>query len=1053
MPFLGTFFLPIACAYDEIRHNFLMRFVFFVLLGWSASLLAAPKVSEKHAAQMAKGLALFKSDVRMLLKQHCVKCHGGDKIRGDLDLTTRAGLLKGGEEGSSIIPGKADESFLMAVLRHEEEPFMPAKADKLSPDALKKIADWINLGAPYDQPLVKQSIAGKGMQVTDDDRNFWAYAPLQAVKAPTVQQNNWPANDIDRFVLRKLESVKLQPNGPADPRTQIRRLYFDLIGLPPSPAEVAAFVADPSEQAYAKVVDRLLASKHYGERWGRHWLDVARFAESHGFEQDYNRNFAFHYRDFVIQALNADMPYDQFVKWQIAGDEFAPDNPLAMKATGFLGAGVFPTQLTEKEFESARYDELDDMANTTGTAMLGLTIGCARCHDHKFDPIPVRDYYRFINTFATTIRSEIDLPVNGDLTEVAAKWEKAHAPLTAALAKFEKNELPKRFAVWAKNPPKTALQKQEWMILDHLQPKSLDGATFTKQADGSFLVGGKNPANDRWVLTAELQTMGLNAIRIEALTDKSMPRNGPGRAGNGNFALSDIRVFAANKKGGQRVPVKLVNPKATHQQNTGGLSVASSIDGDKRKSGWAVDFGGIGKEQAAVFEFDAPVGFEGGTILTVEMDFFVNTSHTIGRPRLAVTAAPKPVAIKGDASAASLATLLAAVNQAGAVEKLDAQQRAELLKIYRARDAEWTKLNNAVQQHLAKKPTPKMEKVQVTSEGFKPTKHHADGRGFPHFYKQTYFLKRGDANQKDGEATQGFLQVLMRGGKTEKSWQVAAPDGWRTSYRRRSLANWITDIEHGAGHLLARVIVNRLWQHHLGRGIVNTPNDFGLQGELPTHPQLLDWLALELIENGWRLKPLHKQIVMSATYRQSAAHDAAKLKADPQNKLLWRRTPARLEAEVIRDSILKVSGQLDERMFGAGTLDERMLRRSIYFMIKRSKLIPSMQLFDSPEPLVSQGSRPATIIAPQALHFMNNGQVRASAMELARQLKVQPDTAAAVTLGYQTVLGRAPTPKEQKSIASFIDVQEKSYANNGRELALADFVQVLFGLNEFIYVQ
>ena len=1050
MPFLGTFFLPIACAHDKIRHNFLMRFVLFVLLGWSASLLAAPKVSEKHAAQMAKGLALFKSDVRMLLKQHCVKCHGGDKIRGDLDLTTRAGLLKGGEEGPSIIPGKADESFLMTVLRHEEEPFMPAKADKLSPDALKKIADWINLGAPYDQPLVKQSIAGKGMQVTDDDRKFWAYAPLQAVKAPTVQQKNWPANDIDRFVLRKLESAKLQPNGPADPRTQIRRLYFDLIGLPPSPAEVAAFVADPSEQAYAKVVDRLLASKHYGERWGRHWLDVARFAESHGFEQDYNRNFAFHYRDFVIQALNADMPYDQFVKWQIAGDEFAPDNPLAMKATGFLGAGVFPTQLTEKEFESARYDELDDMANTTGTAMLGLTIGCARCHDHKFDPIPVRDYYRFINTFATTIRSEIDLPVNGDLTEAAAKWEKAHAPLTAALAKFEKDELPRRFALWAKNPPKSALQKQDWMILDHLQPKSLDGATFSKQADGSFLVGGKNPANDRWVLTAELQTMGLNAIRIEALTDKSMPRNGPGRAGNGNFALSDIRVFAANKKGGQRVPVKLVNPKATHQQNTAGLSVASSIDGDKRKSGWAVDFGGIGKEQAAVFEFAAPVGFEGGTILTVEMDFYVNTSHTIGRPRLAVTAAPRPVAIKGDSSAASVATLLAAVKQAGSVEKLDAKQRAALLKIYRAQDAEWTKLNNHVQQHLASKPVPKMEKVQVTSEGFKPTKHHADGRGFPHFYKQTYFLKRGDANQKDGEATQGFLQVLMRGGKNEQSWQVAPPEGWRTSYRRRSLANWLTDTEHGAGHLLARVMANRLWQHHLGRGIVNTPNDFGLQGELPTHPQLLDWLALELIENGWRLKPLHKQIVMSATYRQSAAHDAAKLKADPQNKLHWRRTPARLEAEVIRDSILKVSGRLDERMFGAGTLDERMLRRSIYFMIKRSKLIPSMQLFDSPEPLVSQGSRPVTIIAPQALHFMNNGQVRASAMELARQLKAQPDTAAAVTLGYQTVLGRAPTPKEQKSIASFIDVQEKSYTNNGRELALADFVQVLFGLNEFI---
>ncbi len=1030
-----------------------MRFAFvFVLhLAWGLDVAAA--VSDKHAADMAKGLALFKSDVRGVLKQHCVKCHGGEKIRGDLDLTTRQGLLKGGEEGPSIVPGNAAESFLFQVVNHEEEPFMPAKADKLSPAAIQKIGDWINLGAPYDQPLVEQSIAGKGMQVTEEDRKFWAYAPLQQPKAPAVRQPGWVANDIDRFVLAKLESAQLAPNGPAVRRVLLRRLYLDLIGLPPSPAEVTAFMQDKTPDAYAKVVDQLLASPKYGERWGRHWLDVARFAESHGFEQDYNRNFAFHYRDFVIQALNADMPYDQFVKWQLAGDEFAPDNPLAMKATGFLGAGVFPTQLTEKEFESARYDELDDMANTTGTAMLGLTIGCARCHDHKFDPIPVRDYYRFINTFATTIRSEIDLPVTANLTAAAAQWEKEHAPLAAALAQYEKDVLPKRFAAWAKNPPASALKKQDWMILDHLQPKSLDGATFTKQDDGSFVVGGKNPANDRWVLTAELAATGLNAIRIEAMTDKSMPRSGPGRAGNGNFALSDIRVFATPKNGGQRVAVKLVNPKATHQQNTGGLSVASSIDGDKRKSGWAVDFGGIGKPQAAVFEFAAPVGFEGGTVLTVEMDFFVNTSHTIGRPRIAVTAAPKPVAIKGDSGAASLATLLAAVKQAGAVEKLAAKQRAALLKIYRARDAEWTKLNNAVQQHLAKKPTPKMEKVQVTSEGFKPTKHHADGRGFPHFYKQTYFLKRGDANQKDGEATQGFLQVLMRGGKTEKSWQVAAPAGWRTSYRRRSLANWITDTEHGAGHLLARVIVNRLWQHHLGRGIVNTPNDFGLQGELPTHPQLLDWLASELIQNGWRLKPLHKQIVMSATYRQSAAHDAAKLKADPQNKLHWRRTPARLEAEVIRDSILKVSGLLDERMFGAGTLDERMKRRSIYFMIKRSKLIPSMQLFDSPEPLVSQGSRPSTIIAPQALHFMNNGQVREAAVALAKQLEQSPDTAAAVTLGYQTVLGRAPTAKEQKSITAFIEAQAKSYPNNGPQHALADFAQVLFGLNEFIYLQ
>ena len=1027
-------------------------------------LAAAPPVSEKHAAEMARGLTLFKSDVRAVLKQHCVKCHGGAKTRGGLDLTTRASLLKGGDEGVVIVPGKAKASLLFRLISHLEKPHMPAKNPKLPDDAIQKIAKWIDLGAPYDQPLIVKTGSPKGMQVTDDDRKFWSFVPLKKPRLPTVKNKKWTNNEIDQFVLRKLEGVKLTPNGPAESRVLIRRLYFDLIGLPPTPKEVDDFVKASlvnGQSALENLVDQLLASKHYGERWGRHWLDVARFAESHGFEQDYDRKFAFHYRDFVIKALNADMPYDQFVKWQVAGDEFAPDNPLAMMATGFLGAGVFPTQLTEKEFESARYDELDDMANTTGTAMLGLTIGCARCHDHKFDPIPTRDYYRFINTFATTIRSEIDLEIDSAATASAkAKWEKEHAPLVAALAKFEKDELPKRFAAWAKNPPENATQKMGWMILDHLQAKSLDGATFAKQTDGSFIVGGKNPANDRWVLTAELQATGLNAIRIEALVDKSMERNGPGRAVNGNFALSDIRVFAAPKKGGgvnkKEQAVKLINPKATHQQNTGGLSVASSIDGDKRKSGWAVDAGGIGKEQAAVFEFAAPVGFEGGTVLTIEMDFFVNTSHTIGRPRLAVSAAPKPVAIKGDGRAASLATLMESLKKAGGPDKLNAKERAELTKIYRAQDTEWADLNNKLQQHLSAKPQAKKEKVQVTSEGFKPTKHHADGRGFPHFYKQTYFLKRGDPNQKQGEATQGFLQVLMRGSKNEEAWQVSAPKDWRTSYRRRSLANWMTDTQNGAGHLLARVMANRLWQHHIGRGIVNTPNDFGLQGELPTHPQLLDWLASELIEGGWRLKPLHKKIVMSATYLQSSGYDAAKMKADPLNKLHWRRTPARLQAEVIRDSLLEMSGLLDTKMYGAGTLDERMKRRSIYFMIKRSKLIPTMQLFDSPEPLVSQGSRPSTIIAPQALHFMNNAQVREAAVALAGQFEKKTEDGDAISLAYQTVVGREPTISEKKSISEFMKAQAESYKaggrNDARKLALADLAQVLFGLNEFIYV-
>ena len=302
---------------------------------------------------------------------------------------------------------------------------------------------------------------------------------------------------------------------------------------------------------------------------------------------------------------------------------------------------------------------------------------------------------------------------------------------------------------------------------------------------------------------------------------------------------------------------------------------------------------------------------------------------------------------------------------------------------------------------------------------------------------------------------QGFLRVLMRGAKDEEKWQQPKPDWARTSFRRKALANWLTDIDHGAGPLLARVIVNRLWKHHFGRGIVNTPNDFGLQGEVPTHPELLDFLAGELINNGWRLKPLHKKIVMSYVYGQSANFSQTKSQVDSENTLYWRCTPRRLEAEPIRDSLLKVSGLLDTTMFGKGTLDPLMKRRSIYFQIKRSKLIPTMQLFDSPEPLVGQGARPSTIISPQALMFMNNGQIRAAAMSLAGKLETEANSQA-VMVGYQTVIGRAPSLREKQAILAFITKQEESYRevgrNDARKLALADFAQVLFGLNEFVYV-
>ncbi|MBL8797122.1 MAG: DUF1553 domain-containing protein, partial [Planctomycetia bacterium] len=381
------------------------------------------------------------------------------------------------------------------------------------------------------------------------------------------------------------------------------------------------------------------------------------------------------------------------------------------------------------------------------------------------------------------------------------------------------------------------------------------------------------------------------------------------------------------------------------------------------------------------------------------------------------------------------------------------EQAAELLKWYRTIDPEWKKVNQKVQDHAKKAPQP--PKMLVSSEGLPPIRLHSQGADF---LNETHFLRRGDVNQKDGLAMPGYLQVLLAGADAEKRWQAAPPAGWRTSYRRRALAEWLTDTEHGAGRLLARVIVNRLWQHHLGRGIVATPSDFGNRGEAPTHPELLDWLATELIANGWRLKPMHKLIMSTAAYQQSSQFDEAKAKVDRENKWCWRRPARRLEGEVIRDSMLAVGGQLNARMYGPGTLDDNSQRRSIYFTVKRSKLQPMMQVFDAPDALTSIGDRPTTTIAPQALLLLNNPQVRGHARGFARRIAPDEQTTVetAVPTGYRIALGRPPSADELAESSAFVKAQLASYqkANkaDARELAFADFCQVLMCLNEFVYV-
>ncbi|HYT88604.1 MAG TPA: DUF1553 domain-containing protein, partial [Gemmataceae bacterium] len=428
--------------------------------------------------------------------------------------------------------------------------------------------------------------------------------------------------------------------------------------------------------------------------------------------------------------------------------------------------------------------------------------------------------------------------------------------------------------------------------------------------------------------------------------------------------------------------------------------------------------------------------------------------HAIGRPRLALTTARLPAALDGEAMPEALYVAVQGPVLDPSREWPAARWLA-LLKWYRTRDPQWQQLNRAVSEHARQEPKPAVAKVLIASEGVPPLRMHSQGADF---FEKTYFLKRGDVDQKDGEAPQGFLQVLTRHPDQEKHWQTAPPPGWRTSYRRRALAEWITDTEHGAGGLLARVIVNRLWQHHLGRGIVATPSDFGEQGEPPSHPELLEYLARELVKNGWRLRPIHKLIMTSAVYQQSGQRDPIKVKADSENRLFWHRPRQRLEAEIIRDTMLAVSGSLDERPFGPGTLDPNHKRRSIYFFVKRSKLVPSMVLFDAPDALQGMDRRPTTTVAPQALLVLNGPTVRGCAESFARRVAPQERTPLpdAVRAGYQIALGRQPTAAELADAVQFLREQAESYRADrradARQQALADFCQVLLGLNEFIYV-
>ena len=816
----------------------------------------------------------FARDVRPILSSHCWMCHGAATRMSDLRLDRPEAALKGGASGTpAIVPGDPARSrLLVRIAASEPGQRMPPTGPPLTAEEVELIRRWIEAGAqwPDEAVLEKENAGGESLR-------HWAFRRLPEVPLPQISNKRWVRTPVDRFILVRLESEGLDPNEAAGKAKLIRRLYFDLIGIPPSADQIDAFVRNSSPEAYERLVDGLLKSPHFGERWARHWLDAARYADSAGYEEDRPRPNAYHYRDFVIRAFNDDMPYDRFLQLQLAGDLLEPDKPELITATGFLTAGpeVRPDFVNFRKKD--RFDELDDMIATVGGVMLGLTLGCARCHDHKFDPIPVRNYYGLLAFFDGTERYGHPLePSEG------ARYERL-------LMEFASCSEPAKRAV------------------------------------------------DEWV---EART---EPIRLERISSLEIPEQ---------------------DKALLRAP------------------------GDKRNV-----------SQAALL---------------------VRFSEDL---------------------------------------KITDEELRGLLRP--AERAVWDSLSRAVKEIEATRP-PDIPRALGIREGAP---------------KETRLLVRGDPDQEAEVVAPNVLGALTCESGQQKSLNS-----------RIDLAEWMTDVDCGAGSLVARIIVNRLWQHHFGRGLVGTPGDFGTRGEPPTHPKLLEWLAGELVHGGWRLKPIHRLIVTSATYRQSGAWHESRAAIDPGNSLWWRREARRLEAEALRDAILAVSGTLNLTPFGPSVkpripseaiynpvedydrwpADVRdspaTWRRSVYVFMKRANLFPFLQSFGAPLAIGSCTKRDASTGPVQALALLNDEFVREQSRYLAERVLVESEsaTAARVETAYRLSLGRPPTGAELTRGASFLKDQTLQYENDlgeqaarrsqNRMRALADFCQSLFACNEFIYV-
>jgi hypothetical protein len=1008
----------------------LRRFCLLFVTG--LALLVALRPWETYVSAQQK--VDFIRDIQPIFRTSCTPCHLGEKSKAEPRLDNKSQTLK------VVIPGNSKESRLVhRVLGLNGEERMPLGKPALSTAQIELLKRWIDEGANWPD----SATAAGGV------KTHWAYVAPVRPTIPQVKNKAWVRNPIDNFILAKLEQENLTPSPEADKVTLLRRLSLDLIGLPPTPEEVDAFLKDTSPKAYEKQVERLLASPHYGERWARHWLDAARYADSDGFEKDKMRNVWF-YRDWVINAINKDMPYDRFVIEQIAGDLLPNATQEQLVATGFLRNSMINEEggIDPEQF---RMEAMFDRMDAIGKSVLGITIQCAQCHNHKFDPLKQEEYYRM---FAFLNNSD-----EGSIVVYTPEEQMKRANILSGTREIEARlqELkPDWLASMTAWEERVKNDQPEWKVIQpEVEDISTGGQKYFPLKDGSFIAQGYAPTKHRVKMMLKTDVQNITALRIEMLNDANLPMNGPGRSPKGTFGLTEVQVDAApandEKKTSRIKIVKAtadVNPPEkeleamfydkTNRRRVEG-SVAFAID-NKDETAWGIDLGpGLRNlPRKAVFNFEKPIANEGGTSLTIYLqqnhggwNSDDNMNNNLGRFRLSITTAPDAVA---DPLPANVREILAIERDRRRKSQVDA-----VFAYWRTTVAEWRDYNQQIAELWKQYPAGTSQLV---------LNERTDSR-------QTNILKRGDFLRPDRSVTPGVPAFLH-----------AIPEG--APANRLTFARWLVDRKSPT---TARAVVNRLWQAYFGTGIVATSEDLGKQSDAPSHPELLDWLAVTFMEGDatagqsrvnagagnsqakkWSLKNIHRLIVNSATYRQSSKTTPKLLERDPLNRLLARAPRLRVEGEIVRDIALAASGLLNAKVGGASVFPpspeflylppvsygpknwyedkgENRYRRSLYTFRYRSVPYPVLQTFDVPNGDISCVRRAKSNTPLQALTTLNEITFLEASRALAvKTLKEGGATdAGRLEFAFRRVMARKPLPQESAELLGLLKRQQERF--------------------------